>query len=130
MRLKAVGEVLVNLVVSFLLLVVFDMGIYGVLFGTTISMVSICIWWEIMAVHKYSLKASAKRYVLNFIGYMITAGIGCFASYFVSMIIPYGGILGFLLAGIAAMVIFGIILLSVYGRSRPFKALLGRFFRR
>lgn len=127
MRLKAVGEVIVNLVVSFIFLLVFEMGIYGVLLGTTVSMVSICIWWEIMAVHKYSLRTSAKKYTADFICYIIVAAVGCFASYFVSKLIPTDGIPGLILSGIAATVIFGITVLAVYSRSRRFKALLGRF---
>lgn len=130
MRAKAVGEVIVNLVVSLLFLIVFEMGIYGVLFGTTISMVSVCIWWEIMAVHKYSLKASVKRYALNFTGYTVTAAIGCFSAYFVSLKIPYDGICGLLVSGVAATVIFGVLMIGIYGRSRQFKALLKRFYKR
>jgi O-antigen/teichoic acid export membrane protein len=127
MRLKAVGEVIVNLVVSFIFLIVFEMGIYGVLLGTTVSMVSICIWWEIMAVHKYSLYTSARKYTADFIGYIIVAAVGCFASCFASKLMPVDGIPGLILAGIAATVIFGITVLAVYSRSRRFKALLGRF---
>ena len=130
MRMKAVGEVLVNLVVSFLFLIVFKMGIFGVLFGTTISMVSVCIWWEIMAVHKYSFEASTKKYALNFAGYIITAAIGCFGAYFISAKIPFDGIVGLILSGICATVVFAILLLAIYGKSRRFRALLQRFYKR
>lgn len=130
MRMKAVGEVLVNLVVSFLFLVVFKMGIYGVLFGTTVSMVSVCIWWEIMAVHKYTLKTSAKKYVKKFIGYLATATIGCFLAYYAGKIIPAEGITGMILSGISACVIYAVLVLGLYGRSRQFKALLGRFIKK
>ncbi len=130
MRLKAVGEVIVNLVVSFIFLIVFEMGIYGVLLGTTVSMVSICIWWEIMAVHKYSLNISAKKYAVNLIVYILVAALGCFAAYYVSRLIPITGIWGLILSGIAAVVIFGIIIFAVYGRTRRFKALAGRFMKK
>jgi len=127
MRLKAVGEVIVNLVVSFLFLIVFEMGIYGVLLGTTVSMVSVCIWWEIMAVHKYSLEASVKGYVFNFVRYLLTAAAGCIASYYISSAIPFGGIGGLFLAGICSVAVFGILILIVFGRTRPFRALTSRF---
>lgn len=127
MRLKAVGEVLVNLIVSFLFLIVFKMGIYGVLFGTTISMVSVCIWWEIMAVHKYSFKVSAGKYTLNFIGYIAIAAIGCFAAYFLNLKIPAEGFAGLVFSGIGAVLIYITLQLLVYGRSRCFKALIKRF---
>ncbi len=130
LRMKAVGEVVVNLVVSFLFLIVFHMGIYGVLFGTTISMVSVCIWWEILAVHKYALNTSAKPFAVKYIGYHITAAIGCFSGYFVGRAIPCDGVLGLFLAGVCAAAIFGILLIGFYGRSRQFKALAGRFIRK
>lgn len=127
LRAKAVGEVIVNLVVSLLFMIVFKMGIYGVLFGTTVSMVSVCIWWETVAVHKYALSASAKKYAVDYICYLLTAGLGCFAAYFVSRIIPYDGIVGLILSGISAVILFGVIMITFYGRSRRFKALTNRF---
>ena len=130
MRLKAIGEVIVNLVVSFVFLIVFKMGIYGVLLGTTVSTVSVCIWWEIMAVHKYSLNISAKKYTINFIVYLLVATLGCFLSYYVNKLIPTDGIYGLILSGLAATVIFGIIILAAYGRTRRFKALVGRFIKK
>ena len=130
MRLKAVGEVIVNLLVSFVLLIVFDMGIYGVLFGTTISMVSICIWWEILAVHKYSLKASMKKYAFKFVSYLLVAFVGCFLVYDVTTRINVDGIGGLLISGVVAVVMYAVIILIIYGRSREFRALLGRFIRK
>ena len=130
LRLKAVGEVVVNLVVSFIFLIVFNMGIYGVLFGTTISMVSVCIWWEILVVHKYSLKTSPKKYSIDFLIYILTAALGCFAAYFVAAKIPIGGILGLLLSGVCAAFIFVVIILVVYSRERRFKTLVKRFIKR
>ena len=130
LRLKAVGEVVVNLVVSFVFLIVFRMGIYGVLFGTTVSMVSVCIWWETLAVHKYALEAPQKRYNLNYLRYLLVAAAGCFAAFGASMLIPIGGIFGLLLAGVAAVLIFVAMMLVFYGRSRQFQALLARFSRR
>ena len=130
MRLKAVGEVVVNLVVSFLFLIVFEMGIYGVLFGTTVSMVSVCIWWEIMAVHKYSLETSVKRSLVKFICYFIVALLGCLVVYDITKRIPVSGIGGLLISGVVSMAVYGCIILIVYGRSREFSALLGRFIRK
>lgn len=130
MRLKAVGEVIVNLVVSFLFLIVFDMGIYGVLFGTTVSMVGVCIWWEIMAVHKYSLEAPVNRYTFKFVTYILVALVGCLSVYDVSNRIAIDGILGLMVSGAVSVAIYGAIILIVYGRSREFRALMARFIRK
>lgn len=129
MRLKAVGEVVVNLVVSFLFLIVFEMGIYGVLFGTTVSMVSVCIWWEIIAVHKYTLEKSAKRYTINLIGYFMTAAVGCFAVYYINRILPISGIAGLLISGIISVLVYAVLVVGVYGRSVQFRALTKRFIK-
>lgn len=126
MRMKAVGEVVVNLVVSFLFLIVFDMGIYGVLFGTTVSMVSVCIWWEIIAVHKYSLNTSIKRYVLKLFQYMLVAAIGCFSAYYISDMIQLDGVVGLVVTGVCAVLIYAVVIILVYGKSGEFKALLRR----
>lgn len=130
LRLKAIGEVIVNLVVSFIFLIVFDMGIYGVLFGTTVSMVSICIWWEILAVHKYALEVSSKRYYFEFIKSLLVASLGCFGAYFISVKIPADGFSGLILSGICAVLLFCILILVFYGRSRQLKAIVGRFLKK
>lgn len=130
LRMKAVGEVVVNLVVSFVFLIVFQMGIYGVLFGTTVSMVSVCIWWETLAVHRYALEAPQGRFYGNYCKYLATAAVGCFAAFAASEAIPVGGIPGLLVSGVAAMAIFALLIFVLFWRSRPFKALLARFTRR
>ena len=127
MRMKAVGEVVVNLVVSFLFLIVFNMGIYGVLFGTTVSMVSVCVWWEIMAVHKYKLEMSSKKHWAEYFGYTAVAFIGCFLAYFVNGTISVEGFWGLILSGMCAVVIYTVMVFVIYGRSRAFKSLAGRF---
>ena len=130
MRLKAVGEVVVNLVVSFLFLIVFDMGIYGVLFGTTVSMVSVCIWWEFMAVHKYTLARSAKRYVIKFVCYILVALAGCLAVYYISNSIPFDGFGGLVISGGVAVAVYVAVIFAVYGKSREMRALVKRFTRK
>ena len=130
MRLKAVGEVIVNLVVSFLFLIVFEMGIYGVLFGTTVSMVSVFIWWETMAVHKYTLMKSAKGYTIKYIGYFLTATVGCFVAYYVGCALPMSGFAGLLVSGAIAVLIYALLVLGIYGRTVQFKSLAKRFIKK
>ena len=130
LRLKAVGEVLVNLVVSLLFLIVFDLGIYGVLFGTTVSMVSVCIWWEIYAVHKYALEASFVSNSVKFFKYLFTCAVGCFVSYYLAKSLPLGGIMGLIVSGFIAVGIYIVVIFIFYGRSSEFKRFLGRFVKK
>jgi hypothetical protein len=64
------------------------------------------------------------------LGYIAVAAVGCLAAYFVNRMIPVDGILGLILSGFAAVAIFTLIILTVYSRSRRFKALAGRFIKR
>lgn len=130
LRAKAVGEVLVNLVVSLLFLIVFEWGIYGVLFGTTVSMVTVCIWWETYAVHKYALGYSTVKYTVNYIIYLAVAALGCFCSYFISEILPFSGIWGLIISGVCAVVVYVIVLFSFFGKRQELKRLVGRFIKK
>lgn len=127
MRLKAVLEVVVNLVVSFIFLIVFKMGIYGVLLGTTVSMVGVCIWWELAIVFKHSLGVSPKKYIITHICYHLVALTGCFGVYFIQKAIPIDGILGLILSGLCATALFAVVILIIYGKSPEFSAILKRF---
>ncbi len=130
MRAKAVAEVLVNLVVSLLFLLILKMGIYGVLFGTTVSMVSVCIWWEAKAVHKYLFNKTAKGYAGNYIKYSVAAVIGGFGAYFLCKLIPVWGILGLMLSGIMSVLIAILLIIILFSRTDAFKHLLQRFRRK
>ncbi len=130
MRAKAVAEVVVNLVVSLLFLVVLEMGIYGVLLGTTISMVSVCIWWEAGAVHKYAFEKSLKGYWYNYISYLAVAAAGCFGAYYICGKIPLGGIGGIALSGVTSVIIGGGLIFAVYGKTKRFRRILGRVIKR
>lgn len=126
-RPKAVAEVIVNLVVSFLFLIVFKMGIYGVLLGTTVSKIGVCIWWEAWAVHKYAFCRSGLRYAAKYVLSALVMAAGCFASYFAAKYwLPVGGFFGLVLSGIIAAVIFAVLILVCYSRSEEFKGMLKR----
>lgn len=127
MRAKAVLEVLVNLVVSFLFLIVFDMGIYGVLFGTTVSKVGVCIWWEIMVVHRDAFELPWWGYVKKYVKNLLFAAVGCFASYFAAKKIPVEGFLGLILAAAVSSGIYAVLMLAGYINAKETKRLLGRF---
>ena len=128
MRAKAVSEVIVNLVVSLLFLIVFDWGIYGVLLGTTVSMVSVCIWWETGAVHRFALHTSVKRFWRQYAGYLVFCAGVCFVTYFLCRKLPMQGIPGLFVSGVISVALFGAALLVCYGRTGRFRSLAGRFF--
>ena len=126
LRPKAVAEVIVNLVVSLLFLIVFDMGIYGVLFGTTVSMVSVCIWWESLAVHKYAFGKSPRTYALKYLRYAAAAAAACFLSRFLCGLISVSGIAGFIICGFISVGIAGLFIIVIFGRTAEFIRLKNR----
>ena len=130
LRKKAVLEVIVNLVVSLVFLIILKLGIYGVLFGTTVSMVSVCIWWESLAVHKYAFNMSVKHYALEYIKYLSVSAIGCFSAYFLGKSIPLNGIAGLFVSSAVALMIAIVSILIFYGRSEQFRNMISRFIKR
>lgn len=127
MRIKAVLEVIVNLVVSFLFLIIFDMGIYGVLFGTTVSKIGVCIWWEVWVVHKYAFSISAFKYTRKYLKNTAVMAAGCFAAYFIADRIPIRGLAGLILSGIVSAIIFIVLMFLLYFRSGELRRILARF---
>ncbi len=119
-RPKAVVEVVVNLVVSFLFLIVFEMGIYGVLFGTTISKIGVCVWWEAWAVHKYSFEKTLSAYIAKYLKNTVITALGCFASYFACRAIPVYGFMGLVLSGIISVAISVTLILAFYFKTTEF----------
>ena len=127
MRMKAVAEVIVNLVVSLVFLLVLKMGIYGVLFGTTVSMTSVCIWWEINAVHKFAFKKETGRYYLNYFLYLAVCAAGCFMAYFICKKLIAESLFGLFASAAVSAALAAVMIFAVYGRTNRFKRFIERF---
>lgn len=130
MRAKAVMEVIVNLIVSLVFLIVLKMGIYGVLLGTTTSMVTVCIWWEALAVHRYSFKRPLLTYYKKYFTYLLVAFTACYIARFLSGKIPLDGVPGFIAVGFASVAVAGLFIIIFFGNSREFKKLLSRVIKK
>lgn len=83
-RHKPIFESIINLVCS--LILVQELGIIGVLLGTTISTITTCFWVEPFVLYKHGFKSSVlpffKRYVwytaVLVIAYLVTEGVNSF----------------------------------------------------
>ena len=62
-RKKAIIEAFINLAVSLLLLIVFRLGITGVLLGTIISSFGFVIWYEAYIIYKHAFNLPLWNYV-------------------------------------------------------------------
>lgn len=61
-RHKSLVEACLNLVISLYLLVVFNMGVEGVILGTICSNILTNLWWEPYVLYKYSFLIGLKHY--------------------------------------------------------------------
>ena len=66
LRWKAILEALVNLVLSLVFILVFNLGIGGILFATTCSNLIINILWEPYIVFHKGLKRGMKKYLIKY----------------------------------------------------------------
>lgn len=118
-RFRGFVEAAVNLVVSMIFLK-FDMGLFGVLLGTTVSHFATSLWWEPFCVSKYCLKNHSGRSfaLMNFTygGVLILAWA---ANLFVTTHIG-GGFVGFLLATAVTALLPNIIFLLAYRKTPQF----------
>ena len=127
LRKKAVLEVIINLVVSLLFLVFLDLGVYGVLLGTTVSIVSTCLWWEPFVIHKYSFGKSLKKYFARYALYFFITVFSAFLSRFLCSMIPGEGFLSLIASGAVSLCTAVLVILLVFGRTAEFKNVYGRF---
>ncbi|RGW13258.1 lipopolysaccharide biosynthesis protein [Enterococcus asini] len=74
-RKKAIIEAFINLAASLLLLIVFRLGITGVLLGTIISSFGFVIWYEAYIIYKYAFNLPMWNYVKKLAEYLVQIAI-------------------------------------------------------
>ena len=124
-RYKPVAESIINLVVSILL--VQRYGVAGVFLGTIISTVTTCFWVEPYILMKYGIKTDwqekLKAYFVDYGWRVVTVIVGSllgrwlFAGHIDTVWL-------FILNGIGFTMVYGALILVVFGRTTEFRALL------
>ncbi|MGL2318763.1 hypothetical protein [Oenococcus oeni] len=74
-RYKAVVEAFSNLIISLVLVILFKMGIEGVLLGTIASNIFVNSWWEPMIIFQNRLHDIWKKYTINYFVILILGTI-------------------------------------------------------
>lgn len=92
----------VNIAVSAIFLAL-DMGLFGVLLGTTVSHILVGVPWEANCVSKFCLKGKLFFYVDSLI-YTAIIGMVWVINGFVCSLIP-GGFVGFVIAGLITLIL-------------------------
>lgn len=83
MRWKSLIEALVNIAASMTLMLVFHLGINGVILGTIISNIVINMWWEPYILLKYGLKIEVFEFIKSVLKQYSVITIGLILSYYV-----------------------------------------------
>lgn len=87
LKIKSIIEAGTNLIVSLLLVVVFKLGIMGVLIGTLLSNIVINYYWESKIVMSDALHASTKKQTVKMYLYTLGSAIVLFSLSYVSYVI-------------------------------------------
>ena len=100
---KPIWEGMVNLVFSIIL--VSNFGIVGIFVGTVVSIILIDLTIEPHLVFKYILKSNKRVYYMKYTFYLLVMLTGGFLISEIIIIIPFKGIVGFLIKAICCMVL-------------------------
>lgn len=88
-RHKPALEFIVNLVTSYILGKVW--GLSGILLGTTIGQVSICLWWEPLVLFQAGFRSDVKSYYRKFLHYLVVFCSSLLASNWATRALPLTG---------------------------------------
>ena len=122
--LKPYAAMVSNIVLC--LLLVKPLGIIGVLLASTVSFVAVYFPWETTVLYRDLFKASAMKYCLTQLVYLvITVTVGAL-SYFVCSLIPFTGLLGLILKAVTVAVVATIGLVLLCFKMPEFKNMLTR----
>ena len=127
-RFKPIFEAIVNISATIFLGIHF--GIAGVLLGTTVNTIFVCMTVEPYVVYKFGLKKPLKNYYFILLQHVGVAGLIVAALYFTVGIFASGGLVNFLILSVFVFVIINVILLIIYWRSSEFKYFYNILLRR
>lgn len=121
-RFRPVVEVAVNLVVSVVLASRY--GVIGVLIGTVVSTVIVCLPWEPWVLFKRGFEAPVRLYFRRYVKALVVAGLAGSLSWWISSFVVTGGLLGLMLKAAVCLIIPNLFYWVAYGRGLEFRRLL------
>lgn len=125
-RYKPLFEIIINLAVS--IWGVLRFGVAGIFIGTIASSLLTCFWIEPYVLMRYGMVEDWKQKLCRYFAEygcktLSAAGAGA-VSFLVCRWVPHTDILGLLAEGIVFSLVYGGIMILLYGRSREFKLLV------
>lgn len=118
---RAMFCAIINIVIS--LIFVRFWGVFGVLFGTTLSRLLVNLWYDPIVIFKYGLNTSSKSYFISFIKKITLMAVVIILLLFVKEFLLSGGvtIIRFILLAISTALIPNIIYVLIYRKKDEFK---------
>lgn len=121
-RIKSIVEAIVNLCVSLILLLVFDMGINGVLLGTLTSNLVTNFWFEPYIIYKKVFSKQLVKYFGLYFKYIIFTIISAvIADIFSGYILLIGGWIGFAFDFISTVILINGIFLLIFCNTKELR---------
>ncbi|MGH1749644.1 lipopolysaccharide biosynthesis protein [Enterococcus raffinosus] len=127
-RYKPIIEASMNLLVSLIFLIVFKMGINGVLLGTIISSIGFVFWFEIYIVSRYSLNIKMREKAIKYFKYFFHLILSMLIIYIFNnfqLLVFSADLIGLIFRIFFTFVLALAIYLALYFKSSEFKFVLG-----
>ncbi|VDK14931.1 hypothetical protein OAL24_01667 [Oenococcus sicerae] len=106
---KSVIEALVNIGLSLVFVLVFHLGIEGVILGTILSNIIINLWYEPLVVIKFSINLNKySDFFIDYFTYIFSIIIVMLMSQYIIIRINYAGFFGLIIDFVVVLVFFGI----------------------
>lgn len=121
LRFKCVVEAIINLVVSLILVLPLNMGIFGVLLGTFISNITTNFWYEPYLLFKKKFGVGMHVYFGVFLKYFVVMAISAGAMYLIcDVLIVWNNWAAIILKLVICCVFINLFYAIIYGRTREF----------
>lgn len=119
-RWKSFIEAIINLSMSLILIKIFNLGILGVILGTTISNLLTNFWWEPYIVYKLVFEKNLFSYFIAYSKYLLTLIITIGLTALITISIPTTFI-GFIIKTVIAVIIPNLLMFLLYYRSDEYQ---------
>ena len=119
-RWKAIIEAIINLIVSVIL--VKKLGVFGVLLGTFISSITVCVWVEPYILFKYVFKKKLIEYFKEYFKYTLITVIIGIVTFDLCLLVKFENVfMSFLFKCIISIIVSNLLLVLIFYRDDKFK---------
>ena len=125
-QLKPVIEAIVNLIVSVILTLKF--GIIGIILGTIISMLFVCVWVEARILFKYGFSKNVIEFFKIYAKYLVIGVVGLILTYGANLLIKENTITTLILRFVISIIVSNSVIIIATFKTEEFKYLYNIIF--